>query len=103
MKRYNSCQCWPAAKGLEGMEHSPDHRPFIPAGDIATASAARVRCRFALVLGLAGCIATSLSAQSGADEHTLLEPGKTIERQLAGGQSHEYSFMLQAGQFAKVW
>src|SRR5439155_8022033 len=30
------------------------------------------------------------------------ELGRTIERQLAGGQSHEYQFTLQAAQYARV-
>src|SRR4051794_7603500 len=37
-----------------------------------------------------------------AGESTLLELGKTIERQLAGGQSHEYHMALEAGQYASV-
>ena len=37
-----------------------------------------------------------------AVESTRLEPDRTIERQLAGGQSHEYQFTLQAGQYARV-
>jgi hypothetical protein len=32
----------------------------------------------------------------------LLERDKTIERQVAGGQSHEYRFTLQAGQYARI-
>ena len=43
-----------------------------------------------------------LLAQSDAARSTLLELGKSIERQLAGGQSHEYHFTLQAGQYARV-
>jgi CHAT domain-containing protein/tetratricopeptide (TPR) repeat protein len=54
-------------------------------------------------------VATSrLFAQTGADRpepavaSMLLEPDRTLERQLAGGQSHEYRFTLQAGQYARV-
>ena len=32
----------------------------------------------------------------------LLEPGKRIERELAGGRSHSYQFMLASGQYAQV-
>jgi CHAT domain-containing protein/Tfp pilus assembly protein PilF len=32
----------------------------------------------------------------------LLEPGKTLERQLGGGESHDYRFTLQAGQYARL-
>ena len=35
-------------------------------------------------------------------ESTLLETGKTIEGQLAGGESREYHFSLQAGQYVDV-
>src|SRR5262245_43005756 len=46
----------------------------------------------------------SLSGQkvNSPAEFTLLEPGKTIERQFAGGESHEYRFALQAGQYARI-
>ena len=80
----------------------PDHRPLIPAVENRTAWAARVRWWLTLVLLMAGCIATGLLAQSDAAQPILLELGKGIERQLAGGQSHEYDFTLQAGRYAKV-
>ena len=35
-------------------------------------------------------------------QSTVLEVGATIERQLAGGQSDEYRFTLEAGQYARV-
>jgi hypothetical protein len=84
------------------MEHLPDHRPFNSAGEIRTALAARVRWWLILMPLLAGCVAMRLLAQSDAAQSTLLELGKSIERQLAGGQSHEYHFTLQAGQYARV-
>jgi hypothetical protein len=40
-------------------------------------------------------LATVLSAQQ-------LEPGKPIQRELAGGQSHSYTVRLEAGQFLHV-
>jgi CHAT domain-containing protein/Tfp pilus assembly protein PilF len=43
------------------------------------------------------CLAATLGAQS-----TLLEPGSTTEGQLQGGQSNEYRFTLQAGQYARL-
>jgi CHAT domain-containing protein/tetratricopeptide (TPR) repeat protein len=32
-----------------------------------------------------------------------LEAGKPVQRQLNGGESHEYRFRLEAGQFARIW
>jgi CHAT domain len=59
-----------------------------------------------VALFAAGCIATGSLAQTGRPQETevtqQLEIGKTIERQLAGGQSHEYHFTLAAGQYARV-
>src|SRR5437016_2435750 len=52
-----------------------------------------------------GYLAVALYGQTSgvtASESTLLERGKTHERQLSEGQAHEYSFTLQAGQYAKV-
>src|SRR5262245_17400719 len=62
-------------------------------------------CRWFLVLFAAGCIATGLLGQAGrapSSESTQLELGNTIEGQLAGGQSHEYHFTVQAGQYVRV-
>jgi len=50
-----------------------------------------------VVLLAAGCIVGLL-----AQESALLEPGKTIESQLAGRQSHEYHFAVQAGQYVNI-
>jgi CHAT domain-containing protein/Tfp pilus assembly protein PilF len=35
-------------------------------------------------------------------EPTMLEPGKTLERQFASGESHEYRFALDQGQYARI-
>src|SRR5262245_27844594 len=78
------------------MKHSPDHRPFIPFPP-------SMRRRLLLVLFTAGCIIADLSVQTATlAETVLLEPGKTIEGQLAGGQSHEYHFPVQVGQYVNV-
>jgi CHAT domain-containing protein/tetratricopeptide (TPR) repeat protein len=47
---------------------------------------------------------TALSAQQipAPAKPTLLELGKTVEQHLAGGEFHDYTFVLQAGQYAKV-
>jgi CHAT domain-containing protein/Tfp pilus assembly protein PilF len=37
-----------------------------------------------------------------AQESTTLEPGKPVERELAGGQEHVYQLALAEGQYAKV-
>jgi tetratricopeptide (TPR) repeat protein len=49
----------------------------------------------ALVLGL------SFLVQAGQDLRTL-EPGKAVEREIAGGESHAYQVKLTAGQFMRV-
>src|SRR5262245_36263841 len=36
------------------------------------------------------------------EEITILEPGKLIERELAGGQKHKYQIPLSEGQYMKV-
>jgi len=99
------------------MEHSPNYRPLIFA--FTTAWRDRARWRFEgngggcgagtkhniVALCAAACIGGGLHAQTTEApvvERTLLEQGKTIERQLAGGQSHEYQFPLNAGQYAKL-
>src|SRR5215471_9584616 len=35
-------------------------------------------------------------------EPTMLEPGKTLERQFGSGESHEYRFALDQGQYARI-
>ena len=32
----------------------------------------------------------------------MLDPGKTLEGQFAGGESHEYRFALDHGQYARI-
>jgi len=49
-------------------------------------------------LPLAICL---LSVIAHAQE-AKLEPGRPIEREIAGGESHKYKFTLQAGQFVRV-
>src|SRR5215831_9740973 len=95
-KRYNSVTAVGLRrKGSEGMKHLPADSPGIPARPWMSCRGARLRHSLPLVLFAAGYVAA-------AAEPTLLEPGKTIERQLAGGQSHEFSFTLQAGQYARI-
>jgi hypothetical protein len=76
-------------------------------------SLALLLCLFPLVESVARAFAPSprLFAQGGAGPNTIvqgekdarpLEPGKPIERELAGGQSHDYQITLSAGQFMKV-
>jgi CHAT domain-containing protein/tetratricopeptide (TPR) repeat protein len=84
------------------MEHVSDHRQFIAIGDIATLPTSGGRRRLAYLLRLVGFIATGFAIQSNAADYTLLEQGNAVERQLAGGESHEYRFRLEAGQYAKA-
>ena len=48
-----------------------------------------------LCLGLIGFAQTK-------DEIRSLEPGQTVEREIAGGESHFYPIKLSAGQFMRV-
>jgi CHAT domain-containing protein/Tfp pilus assembly protein PilF len=48
-------------------------------------------------------LCASLVSQAQEDQHARqLEPGKPIERDLAGGQSHSYQLTLDAGQYVKL-
>ncbi|MCU1268362.1 MAG: hypothetical protein JWM21_4680 [Acidobacteria bacterium] len=47
------------------------------------------------------CLYLSVSAQI-APQPTTLVPGQSVERELAGGQSHSYQITLKAGQFMHV-
>ena len=42
------------------------------------------------------------AAAVNQEESTVLEPGKTIDRELAGGQRHHYQVSLSEGQFLKL-
>src|SRR6266566_1820468 len=60
-----------------------------------------------LVLPLSGQGSTApaippVSPASAGAEIPLLEPGKPIRKTLAGGGSHSYRILLEAGQFAQV-
>jgi CHAT domain-containing protein len=50
---------------------------------------------------LSGCLGAVVAAPPQTNR-VLLEVGKPVQRQLAGGQSHSYIFRLQAGRFAHV-
>src|SRR5262245_63603054 len=70
------------------MMHSSDRSRFLSAG-----------------LFTALCILASVRIQTGAmprAESVVLEVGKTIEVQLAGGQSHEFQFSVQSGQYVQI-
>ena len=45
---------------------------------------------------------TSVLAVQTVQEATTLEPGKSIERELAGGQKHSYQIALSEGQYLRV-
>src|SRR5262245_38479255 len=79
--------------------------PIIIGGPIEHSSHDKRRFYWWLPIALfaTGCISTGVLAQTArppAIEVTELELGKTVERELAGGQSQEFRFTLQAGQYA---
>ena len=87
------------------MKHSPNDPSLDFAGKFTSALAAQVRRWLRLPLFAVGWTATGLFAQTipaASTDSTTLEPGKTIEQLLAGGQSHEYTFALQAAKYVKV-
>ena len=64
-----------------------------------------LRAPFPLILFAAGLLATAVHAQSNAAPpagSVLLEKGKPVEREIVGGQSHEYHLQLDAGQYLKL-
>jgi CHAT domain-containing protein/tetratricopeptide (TPR) repeat protein len=56
------------------------------------------------LVAIYGLVAQTGSAVRPAPpvEAMQLEPGRTVWRQFAGGESHEYQFALEAGQYARV-
>jgi len=53
-------------------------------------------------LSLPQATAAPNPAAQGEKDVRPLEPGKTIEREMAGGQAHTYQITLAAGQFLRV-
>ena len=47
-------------------------------------------------------IASERSATQSAQQSDSLEPGKPIERELSGGQSHSYKITMISGQYLRV-
>src|SRR5262245_54494524 len=87
------------------MKHSPVHRPFIPVPPSLSFFGACLRRGLPFLLLTAGCLPAAMGVQTPAAqraESTLLEPGRTIEAQLSGGESHEYHFSVQSGQYVNV-
>jgi CHAT domain-containing protein/Tfp pilus assembly protein PilF len=74
-----------------------------------TSFARLLAVRFVLALVFSGCILaafaasmqdqTQASAQKEAGKLAVLEPGKPVERELRGGETHSYGIEAQAGQF----
>ena len=46
--------------------------------------------------------ASERGAAPGAQENISLEPGKPIERELSGGQSHSYTITMTSGQYLRI-
>ncbi|MBA3711341.1 MAG: CHAT domain-containing protein [Pyrinomonadaceae bacterium] len=59
-----------------------------------------------LVMALLLCLQPAEHAHGfstqGQSEVTQLEPGRSVEREIAGGESHTYQISLAAGQFVRV-
>src|SRR5262249_43246072 len=87
--------------------------PFRFGPKAAHHSLALLLCLFLLAESVARAFAPtpSMLARGGAAPTPItqgekdarpLEPGKPIEREMAGGQSHDYQITLSAGQFMQV-
>ena len=55
----------------------------------------------AAIVGTQGSATPKASGQQ-VNSDTRLEPGKPVERELAGGQSHSYRFVITAGQYLQA-
>ncbi|MCM3903641.1 MAG: CHAT domain-containing tetratricopeptide repeat protein [Pyrinomonadaceae bacterium] len=59
-----------------------------------------------LVVALLLCLQPAALARGSINQEQNevreLEPGRMVEREIAGGESHKYKFTLQAGQFVRV-
>src|SRR5262249_18889550 len=53
-------------------------------------------------LAQTGASASPATAAANPEDTVTLELGKTVERELSGGQKHIYLLPLTAGQYAKV-
>src|SRR5262249_6667988 len=83
----------------------PDDGALIPGAPLMTLPRTITSRRLVFLLLTLGCIVSVLRAQSPSTpgvESTFLEPAKTVEGQLAAGQSNEYHFTLLAGHYARV-
>lgn len=59
-------------------------------------------CTIARFLFIALLFCTTLAAARQETNITLLEQGKAVERELAGGKAHTYRIRLEAGQFLRA-
>ena len=67
-------------------------------------STARARCSFVEIVSRndQSPVASKKEEQKRTADLRTLEPGKPIERELAGGEVHSYSLALATGQYARV-
>src|SRR5262249_47180620 len=54
-------------------------------------------------IGQSARMAVGVGGDAQEERGAILEPGKPIERELAGGEAHSYQLKLAAGQYARVF
>src|SRR6185369_5008676 len=88
------------------MWEAPDAPVYAVAGDAKTTmSESILHCKlgnFLALLLLWLAIGSSVVAQTAAQEVTVLDSTKPVERELKGGEQHAYQVRLKSGQFVNI-
>ncbi len=71
---------------------------FVTTCELVMSLVKTARC-YSLPLAFALCVTCG---SSHAQELRALEPGKPVERKIAGGETHSYQLKLNVGQFARI-